>query len=121
MKCTDKEWKYCNEEKMGCEGCAYYDKTEEINKVLEELSKVRPERLDKKAKELFEAIIFISDNENQMKANLHIMEHIIVDLLDSISKDTIKKEIQKLKEMHVEGEVFTTAVNFAIKELESLL
>lgn len=25
MKCSDKEWQYCNKEKMGCEGCFYND------------------------------------------------------------------------------------------------
>ena len=29
MKCTDKEWKYCRGEKMGCKGCNYDDKEEE--------------------------------------------------------------------------------------------
>lgn len=27
-KCTDKEWKDCEEEKIGCEGC-FYNKEEE--------------------------------------------------------------------------------------------
>ena len=36
-------------------------------------------------------------------------------------EDKIKAEIEKLKDMKVDGEVFTTAVNFAIKELQSLL
>lgn len=29
MKCTDKEWKHCRVEKMGCDGC-YYDDKENI-------------------------------------------------------------------------------------------
>ena len=36
-------------------------------------------------------------------------------------EDKIKAEIEKLKDMKVDGEVFTTAVNFAIKEFQSLL
>ena len=27
--CTDKEWKHCRVEKMGCKGCNYDDKEEE--------------------------------------------------------------------------------------------
>ena len=42
-------------------------------------------------------------------------------LENSTSNDKIKAEIKELKEMKVDGEVFTTAVNFAIKELQSLL
>lgn len=34
---------------------------------------------------------------------------------------TIEREIDELKNMKVEGEVFTTAVNFAIKILQKLL
>lgn len=38
-----------------------------------------------------------------------------------ISKDKIKIQIEQLKFMNVGGEVFTTAVSFAIKILEGLL
>ena len=40
---------------------------------------------------------------------------------DFVSKDKIKAEIEELKNMKVDGEVFTTAVNFGIKVLQSLL
>ena len=29
MKCTGKEWLTCQVEKMGCEGCYYYEEKEE--------------------------------------------------------------------------------------------
>lgn len=38
-----------------------------------------------------------------------------------ISKDKVKIQIEQLKFMNVGGEVFTTAVSFAIKILEDLL
>ena len=38
-----------------------------------------------------------------------------------VRKDKIKAEIEELKNMKVDGEVFTTAVNFGIKVLQSLL
>lgn len=38
-----------------------------------------------------------------------------------VSKDKVKIQIEQLKFMNVGGEVFTTAVSFAIKILESLL
>lgn len=48
-----------------------------------------------------------------------IMNEVITNNI--VSKDVIREEIKKLKDMNVEGEVFTTAVNFAIKNLEELL
>ena len=42
-------------------------------------------------------------------------------LKDSISKKKVEDEIEELKNMNVGGEVFTTAVNFAIKSLQELL
>lgn len=46
----------------------------------------------------------------------------LVDALEkSIPKQVVEKEMQKLKNMKVSGEVFTTSVNFAIKILEKLL
>lgn len=38
-----------------------------------------------------------------------------------ISKDKIRDEIESLKNMKVDGETFTTAVNFAIKILQKIL
>lgn len=38
-----------------------------------------------------------------------------------IHKDRIKKELEELENMKVDGEVFTTSVNFAKKILQSLL
>ena len=38
-----------------------------------------------------------------------------------VSKDEIKEEIKELENMKVDGEVFTTAVNFAKKEFQELL
>lgn len=38
-----------------------------------------------------------------------------------VSKDRIKEEIKELENMKVDGEVFTTAVNFAKKEFQKLL
>lgn len=38
-----------------------------------------------------------------------------------VSKDKIRQEIKELENMNVDGEVFTTALNFAKKELENLL
>lgn len=38
-----------------------------------------------------------------------------------ILKDKVRNEIEKLKDMKVSGEVFTTAVNFSIKILKDLL
>lgn len=36
MKCTGKEWDYCNVEKMGCEGCYYNEDNDRNIEILEE-------------------------------------------------------------------------------------
>ena len=45
----------------------------------------------------------------------------VVLLEDYIEKDKIREELEELQNMKVEGEVFTTAVNFATKILKELL
>lgn len=42
-------------------------------------------------------------------------------LNNSIPKEVIEKEIEELKDMKIDGEVFTTSVNFAIKTLQGIL
>lgn len=49
------------------------------------------------------------------------IETVLQVLENSIPKKKIEDEIEELKNMKVGGEVFTTAVNFAIKELQELL
>ena len=65
---------------------------EEANKVLEELHEVRPEKLNDKAKRLFEAIMEIADERDSVKADLYEANNRIDDLLDTI----------KLKEEQIE-------------------
>ena len=43
MKCTDKEWKHCRVEKMGCKGC-HYDK-ENVKEVIKGLESLIDDRL----------------------------------------------------------------------------
>ena len=57
---------------------------EETNKVLEELHEVRPEKLNDKAKRLFEAIMKIADERDTAKADLYEANNRINDLLDTI-------------------------------------
>ena len=49
------------------------------------------------------------------------LEQNVKDYKDSIPKKKIEDKIEELKNMNVEGELFTTSVNFAIKELQELL
>lgn len=37
MKCTGKEWDHCRVEKMGCKGCYYDERIDNVIKGLEDL------------------------------------------------------------------------------------
>lgn len=69
---------------------------EEANQVLEELHEVRPEKLNDKAKRLFEAIMKIADGRDKAEEDLIKANNRINDLLD-IVKDK-DKEIEYWKE-----------------------
>ncbi len=67
---------------------------EEANKVLEELHEVRPEKLNDKAKRLFEVIMKIADERDSVKADLYEANNRINDLLDIVKqKDKIIDEM----------------------------
>ena len=68
--------------------------TKEAEKVLEELENVRPEKLNDKAKRLFEAIMKIADERDSVKADLYEANNRIDDLLDIVKqKDKLIDEI----------------------------
>ena len=68
----------------------------EVEKVLEELYEVRPEKLNDKAKRLFEAIMKIADGRDKAEADLYEANNRINDLLDIVKqKDKIIDEILK--------------------------
>jgi hypothetical protein len=63
---------------------------EEVERVLEELQGVRPEKLNGEAKRLFEAIMKIADERDSIKADLYEANNRINDLLDIVKqKDKI--------------------------------
>lgn len=62
---------------------------QEVEKVLEELHEVRPEKLNDKAKRLFEAIMKIADSRDKAESDLYEANNRINDLLD-IVKDKEK-------------------------------
>lgn len=67
---------------------------EEANKVLEKMHEVRPEKLNDKAKRLFEAIMKIADKKDEAEADLYEANNRINDLLDlDTQKDKIIDEI----------------------------
>ncbi|MEE1142881.1 MAG: hypothetical protein U0L22_04530 [Bacteroidales bacterium] len=68
----------------------------EVEKVLEELQEVRPEKLTGEAKRLFEAIMIIADGRDKAEADLYEANNCISGLLD-IVKDK-DKEIEYWKE-----------------------
>lgn len=59
---------------------------EEANQVLEELHEVRPEKLNDKAKRLFEAIMKIADRKDEAEADLYEANNRINDLLDIVKQ-----------------------------------
>ena len=67
---------------------------EECEKVLKELDEVRPEKLNDKAKRLFEAIMTIADKKDEAEADLYEANNRINDLLDIIKqKDELIKQL----------------------------
>ena len=75
---------------------------DEANKVLEELHEVRPEKLNDKAKRLFEAIMKIADERDKAESDLYEANNCISDLLDIVKqKDKIINEMADyIKEPH---------------------
>lgn len=69
---------------------------EEANKVLEELYEVRPEKLNDKAKRLFEAIMKIADRKDEAESDLYEANNRINDLLDIVKQKD--KEIDLMAE-----------------------
>lgn len=69
-------------------------KDKEVEKVLEELQEVRPEKLTGEAKRLFEAMMKIADERDSVKADLYEANNRINDLLDlDTQKDKLIDEI----------------------------
>ena len=67
---------------------------EEANQILKELYEVRPEKLNDKAKRLFEAIMKIADRRDKAEADLYEANNRINDLLDlDAQKDKLIDEI----------------------------
>lgn len=78
MICGDKEWKHCRVEKRGCEGC-YYNEAykKDIENLIEELTKVRPEMLNDEALKLFNTIMAVLDERDMLKKTVEEQEVII--------------------------------------------
>jgi len=73
---------------------------EEANQILKELYEVRPEKLNDKAKRLFEAMMKIADERDSVKADLYEANNRINDLLDIIKQkekmiDLLVRELYK--------------------------
>ena len=67
MTCTEKDRDTCNVEKMGCEGCFYNRASnEEVERFLEDMTKVRPEMLSTEALKLYNTIIRIVDERDNL-------------------------------------------------------
>ena len=59
---------------------------EEANQILKELYEVRPEKLNDKAKRLFEAIMTIANSRDKAESDLYEANNRINDLLDIVKQ-----------------------------------
>lgn len=67
---------------------------EEVEQVLKELDEVRPEKLTREAKRLFEAIMTIANSRDKAETDLYEANNRINDLLDIVKqKDKIINEM----------------------------
>ena len=68
---------------------------EQVQKVLDELQGVRPEMLNGEAKRLFEAIMEIADERDNLYLEIQEKEKLINALVDYIAKEDIDEEVCK--------------------------
>lgn len=68
---------------------------EQAQKVLDELQGVRPEILNGEAKRLFEAIMKIADERDNLYLEIQEKEKLINTLVDYIAKEDIDEEVCK--------------------------
>lgn len=80
--------------------------------------------MDKELEESYKHFKNILDNASPFTMSPYTYNHLATLLNyieNSIPTQVVEKEITELKNMKVDGEVFTTSVNFAIKILQELL
>jgi len=63
-------------------------KEEEIQQVLDELYKVKPERLNERTKRLYDAIMSIADERDRLRENIYS----VLELLDQLKMSRIAKD-----------------------------
>ena len=68
---------------------------EQAQKVLDELQDVRPEKLNEEARRLFEAIMKIADERDNLYLEIQEKEKLINTLVDYIAKEDIDEEVCK--------------------------
>ena len=68
---------------------------EQVQKVLDKLQGVRPEMLNGEAKRLFEAIMKIADERDNLYLEIQEKEKLINTLVDYIAKEDIDEEVCK--------------------------
>ena len=103
------------------------EKTDNID-ILERLEYFEPDDLVECAmyRECIEGVKTLIAENKELKEEVErqgVARAIEEDYIEKnfINKNEIKEEIQELKNMKIDGEVFKTAVNYAIKILQSLL
>lgn len=97
----------------------------EIQDILDELNNVRPEVLNDKAKRLFEAIMKIANERDELKrknkeleADNYEANNIIKDLLDNIPVQKVKDLIKEIKERKMD--IVTSPIHNYDEKIEML-
>ena len=73
---------------------------EEANQILKELYEVSPEKLNDKAKRLFEAMMKIVDERDSVKADLYEANNRINDLLDIVKQKDKRIAVEEIQEQY---------------------
>lgn len=92
----------------------------EVEKVLEELENVRPEKLNDKAKRLFEAIMTIADGRDKAESDLYEANKRIADLLLILGdRDRMINEMAKyIDDFQIECNIYYKDKEDVIKTFE---
>lgn len=101
---------------------------EEIEDILEELHLVRPEILKPKAKKLFEAIMSIADERDELQQENQELKKQYCERTDCSGRlgnskkvDQLEKELEQLKEIEKEHQKINGSLHLEIRRLKEEL
>lgn len=121
-KCTDKEWQHCREEKMGCGGCYYNNKTISLQDIEQAKSNLLRCNDIEAASLIMEEVIFhnlilVGGRVNIIKIAMRQIINFIERYKNKGYIEIIKEKV-KLKEQNNKLEIKMNKVKDKIEELE---